>query len=561
MVLGALWAIVFGSEAASAGQPAVVKPVMTCGDLLKLDLIYLKEAPTKLDSAAIVTDVAKAPYCLVKGYVAPGVAFQVRLPTETWSQRLVMNGCGGYCGDLLSFLSATPSASAGCAAADSGELAVATHNGGHVGAMDKGHFLRAIADGAWADGNPPALVDFFYRANRKATVAVKAIIAAFYGQAPRYAYFDGCSSGGRAALQVAERYPEDYDGILAGAPTIDNTAENTFVHSWNVRVNLAADGSSILTADKVPALAKAVLAACADKSGMIPDPRACKFDATEIVCRGADGADCLTTDQARIANLIWRGPVDETGLLLAPGGMPYGSELAWVGSMALPKGVKFSPDTSVDFAFSYDFPDFMSAWRRTGITNANIAFTSDEFRRLDVMHGLNDPTNPDLRALAAHGGKIIIWQGWADSGTSPFGTLNYYDAVKKLMGTDETTRFLALYMIPGMYHCGGGPAAATLDMLTPLTTWVESGTQPAQQIVSYHSGPDANTPVVRARPVAPYPATMVFSGSGDVNSPPSYVPLSPTSGVRDELIWAGSKHYRPGEQVSCVEDGPKMRCE
>ena len=185
-------------SAAGAASLAVVKPVMACGDLLKLDLGYLKEAPARLDSAAVVTEGAPAPYCLVSGYVAPGVAFQVRLPTETWTQRMVMNGCGGYCGDLLSLPVSAPSASTGCAVAGSGELVVASHNGGHVGATDKGHFLRSIADGAWADGDPAALVDFFYRSNRKATVAVKAIVAAFYGQAPRFSYFDGCSSGGRA---------------------------------------------------------------------------------------------------------------------------------------------------------------------------------------------------------------------------------------------------------------------------------------------------------------------------------------------------------------------------
>jgi feruloyl esterase len=226
--------------------------------------------------------------------------------------------------------------------------------------------------------------------------------------------------------------------------------------------------------------------------------------------------------------------------------------------MALPKGVKFSPDTSVDFAFSYDFPNFMSNWRQIGLTNANIAFTSDEFRRLDAMHGLNDPTNPDLRAFAARGGKLIIWQGFADSGTSPFGTLNYYDAVKKFMGAEEAAKFLALYMIPGMYHCGGGPAAATLDMLTPLMAWVEDRVPPEQQVVSYHSGQDGSTPVIRSRPVAPYPATMAYSGSGDVNSAASYVAGPPASGVSDALAWTGSKHYLPGEQTSCDRDGLTM---
>jgi Tannase and feruloyl esterase len=521
---------------------------------------YLKEAPTKLDSATVVTEGAPAPYCLVSGYAAPSVAFQVRLPTETWSQRMVMNGCGGYCGDLLSLPVGAPSASTGCTVAGSGELVVASHNGGHVGATDKGHFLRSISDGAWAVGDPSALVDFFYRSNRKATVAVKAIVAAFYGQPPRYSYFDGCSSGGRAALQVAQRYPDDYDGIVAGAPTIDNTDENTFVHGWNVRVNEAPDGTSILTVDKIPALAKAVLAACADNSGMIQDPRACHFDAATLVCKGAETPACLTEDQARVANLIWRGAQDEKGELLAPGGMPYGSELAWAGSTALPKGTKFTPDNSVDYAFSYDFPNFMSSWRRTGVTNANIEFSQEEFRRLDAMHGLNDPTNPDLRAFAAHGGKLIIWQGWADSGTSPFGTLNYYAAVRKLMGSEEVSKFLTLYMIPGMYHCGGGPAAATLDILTPLMAWVEDKTEPAQQLVSYHAGSEGTSPVVRTRPVAPYPATVAFSGQGDVNSSSSYAVAPSVSGVSDELLWAGSRHYRPGEQMSCEEDGHVLRC-
>jgi feruloyl esterase len=319
-LVATLWMLLVAG--AGASSLPVVKPVTACGDLLKLDLSYLKEAPAGLDSAEVITESAKAPYCLVKGYAAPGVAFQVRLPTETWSQRMVMNGCGGYCGDLLSFPVSAPAASAGCAVVDSGELVVATHNGGHVGAMDKSHFLRSIADGAWADGDPFALVDFFYRSNRKATVAVKAIISAFYGQRPRYSYFDGCSSGGRAALQVAQRYPDDYDGIIAGAPTIDNTAENTFVHAWNVRVNRAPDGTSILTADKIPALAKAVLAACADSSGMIADARACKFDATALVCKGAAGSDCLTADQARIANLIWRGAADENVSSLRPAACP-----------------------------------------------------------------------------------------------------------------------------------------------------------------------------------------------------------------------------------------------
>jgi hypothetical protein len=292
---------------------------------------------------------------------------------------------------------------------------------------------------------------------------------------------------------------------------------------------------------------------------MIQDPRACHFDAASMICKGAETAECLTADQARVGNQIWRGATDEEGTLLGPGGMPYGSELAWAGSMALPKGTKFSADTPVDFAFSNDFANFMSNWRTTGITNANMEFSAKEFRLLDTMHGLNDPTNPGLRAFAAHGGKLIIWQGWADSGTSPLGTLNYYAAVKKLLGYDAAARFLALFMIPGMYHCGGGPAAATLDMLTPLMAWVKDRTQPGEEIVSYHSGAEGSSPVVRTRPVLPYPAMETYSGQGDVNSASSYQ-AAPAVGAPDELPWAGSKHYRPGEQASCSEAGLRLVC-
>jgi 3-dehydroquinate dehydratase II len=157
---------------------------------------------------------------------------------------------------------------------------------------------------------------------------------AFYSQRPRYSYFDGCSSGGRAALHEAQRDPDDYDGIVAGSPTIDNTAENTFLHAWNVRVNSNPDGTSILTSDKIPALAQAVLKACADTSGMIRDPRTCQYHATALVCPGPDSPSCLTPPQARAANQLWRGPVDESGTLLSPGDLPYGSEPAWAGSAA-----------------------------------------------------------------------------------------------------------------------------------------------------------------------------------------------------------------------------------
>ena len=144
----------------------------------------------------------------------------------------------------------------------------------------------------------------------------------------------------------------------------------------------------------------------------------------------------------------------------------------------------------------------------------------------------------------------MIWQGWADSGTSPFGTLNYYDAVRTFMGADAAAKFLALYMIPGVYHCAGGPVAATLDLLTPLMAWVEDKAPPGPVVVSYRTNGEAASPVTRTRPVFPYPAVSAYSGQGDVDSAANYAAGPPTAGVGDVLAWAGSRHYRPDEQVS-----------
>jgi Tannase and feruloyl esterase len=546
--------------AASAGASApavklaVVPPVQACADLLRSDFTSLPDAPTKLDSATIVAPSASVPteQCVVTGYVAPKVKFTVRMPTTNWTQRMLMKGCGGYCGDLIAPTPTAYSAGAGgtgCPFVGSGEFVVAAHNGGHTGNTNQSRFLASIADGMWAIGDPTALIDFFYAANHKATVATKAVVDAFYGQLPKYSYFIGCSSGGRAALHEAQRYPEDYDGILAGAPTIDNTSTNTFLHAWNVRVNSRPDGTAILTSDKIPALADAVLAACADNSGMIQDPRACHYDARSLLCPpGTDAATCLTPAQARAANALWRGPVDQTGARMSSGDLPYGSERTWIGGAVLPAGVRFSADTSSEFAFSYDFPNYMSDWDPTGITNQNMRFTRAAFHKLNAMHGLNDPTNPDLRAFAGRGGKLLMWQGWADQGSTVEATLNYYAAVRKYMGAKRAADFMNLYMIPGVSHC-----ADVADFLTPLISWVEDGRALGRVVATYPSSS-------RARAVFPYPATSVYTGRGDVNDAANYVAGPPTPGVSDVLPWLGLKNYTPASQTWCsVVDG-KVEC-
>ncbi|HEX8376083.1 MAG TPA: tannase/feruloyl esterase family alpha/beta hydrolase, partial [Geminicoccaceae bacterium] len=457
---------------------------MACADLKGLDLSRGGPVPARVDSAEEAA-VGARQVCVVKGYVAPQVNFEARLPLEGWTQRYLQLGCGGYCGGINL---ASPSAlrqAAGCAPAESGEMVVASSDLGH---RRSGTFFP---DGVWAVGNPDAVVDFAYGANHKVALAVKSVAKAFYGQEPRYAYFNGCSDGGRQGLQEAQRFPEDFDGILAGSTTLDVTSTNTVWHAWNVRVNSRPDGSPILTADKVPALAEAVLKACAGPDGLIADPRACGFKADALVCpAGRDDASCLTAEQAEAATRIWQGPVDERGDRLFPGGMPYGSERAWIGSMVPEKaGDKITLATASDYQWSWDFPNFMSAFGEvTGVTNRNMEFTRAGYERMTRLRGLYDPTDPDLTRFAARGGKLLMWHGWADSGSSPLGSLNYVTAVRERMGADAAG-VVALYLVPGVYHCSAGPTPVRADYLSQLMAWVEDGKAPGSVSVAFEGGP------------------------------------------------------------------------
>ena len=546
------------SSPASAAALSVVRPVSACEDLAHSDFTHLDGAPARIDAAE---EVASAPgkngYCKITGYIASDVRFEVRLPLDGWTQRFLMVGCGGYCGFVAIDNDLVDKQSAGCVALNAGTMATA--------ASDLGHEKSAsfFPDGLWAHGNPDAIVDFAYAGMHKTTLLAKALIKTYYGQSPKYSYYSGCSDGGREGLQEVQRFPEDFDGVVVGAPVIDEVATNTFYHAWGVRTNSQPDGSPILTANKMPALAAAVIKACGDAQGLIVDPRVCKFDLSTITCKsGADDDSCLSPAQAEVVRKLWSGPVDAEGNHLSAGDMPIGSEAAWPGTM-VPKeaGQKMSLATVGDYQWSFDFPNYMAQFGEpSGITNQTMKFDKASFEQLNALSALYDPTNPDLSAFAKHGGKLIIWQGWSDSGVSPYISLNYVKAVRGAMGAAVDT-FMALYMLPGVYHCNlyGGPTTSQEDFLTPVIDWVEDGKAPDKVVVEYSASKDGRIPA-KSRPAFPYPAQVVYGGSGDVNAATSFVRAEPKEPFNDQLVWLGLDHYKPGHQMWCEAKGATMFC-
>lgn len=323
-----------GTAAAAEARQAnggLILPVTACADLATdgataSDLSAVPDAPTRITSATVVEATATVPaYCFVKGYVAPQVNFELKLPLSTWQGRYLQQGCGGLCG----YISATTFPTApdpACEARAGGDFALAATDDGHT---SPGPFS---AEG-WGQDRQ-LRIDFGYRAVHVVSVAAKAVMKEYYGTPPRYSYFNGCSDGGREGLMEAQRYPEDFDGIIAGAPAAYMPFLASEHTAWVARANTGADGRPVLTADKLPGLHSAVLTACDGDDGLIDgqidDPRTCDFDPASIQCAaGVDRTDCLTPAQVTAARKLYAPPTDENGQLLYPGREEPGSEISW----------------------------------------------------------------------------------------------------------------------------------------------------------------------------------------------------------------------------------------
>ena len=461
---------------------------------------------------------AKLPaFCRVQGVIQPSsdshIEFEVWLPASGWNGRYEGLGNGGFAGSITY---------AG--------LANAVANGYAASASDTGHKGNAI-DARWALGHPEKVTDFGYRAVHDTSDKAKALISAFYGNRAQHSYFSSCSNGGREALMEAQRFPEDYDGILAGAPANYWTHLLATAGAEDVFLN---DPVSRIPASKVPAIQVATLAACdaqdGVKDGVINDPSRCHFDPSQLLCKGPDSDSCLTAPQVASLEKLYQGPHDGSGKPVFPGRVPGGE--AGLGGWSLwITGAQ--PATSLMYGFGTGFFSNMvfqdASWDyRTFQLERDTKIADDKLART-----LN-ATDPDLKRFKDRGGKLIVYHGWNDPAISPLNSIDYLHSVQAKMGAKPTEEFVRLYLAPGMQHCGGGPGpdsfGQSLDQSDPqhsvskaLERWVENREAP-DKIIATKFKTDGNpaSGVLRTRPLCPYPQVAQYSGSGSTDDAASF---------------------------------------
>lgn len=464
--------------------------------------------------------------CLVTGYAAPQTQFVLRLPLSGYRGRFLQGGCGGMCGVIGETI--VPLCS-NAHLADGG-FAVAFDNGGHFGA--------GIGDATWAS-DPELRMQFAHKATHATALAAKAIVTHFYGKPPTASYFVGCSGGGREALMEAQRYPDDFDGIVAGSSVSMPAAMQLFL--WEAQHGLDASGHEVFTTAAVALLHHAVIDHCdaldGIPDGQIDDPRRCDFDPATLRCPDSGDSNCLTPPQVSAARAYYQGPTASDGTALFPGGAPYGSELGWVGAGAATQTGKFAAEAFIARLLLPDgLPDNF-VWRDWRFTRASLA-------RLLAAGAPFDATDPDLTRFHGHGGKLILWQGLADNAAGARGMLDYYQAVRDTMGGLAATRaFARLFLVPGGYHCQGGYVPYEEDFLGAMVQWVEQGRAPGAvpAVARLADG------TLRERPLYAYPTATHYLG-GDVNRAASFAPAPPASGPADGFPWPGS-HARTTSQA------------
>jgi feruloyl esterase len=426
-------------------------------------------------------------FCRVAATLTPSsdseIKMEVWLPISDWNGKFEASSAAGWAGAI-----------------NYGAMREAMKRGYAVASNDSGH---TGGSGAFALGHPEKVVDFAWRAEHEMTLHAKALIARFYGSGPRYSYWEGCSTAGRMALTEAQRFPSDFDGIVAGAPA--NFTSHQIVQQALVAQASHKSDTSLIPPSKFATIHRAVLDACdaldGVKDGLVSDPQQCTFDPKVLQCAGEDGPACLTAEQVDTARAIYRGATTgANGHAIFPG-LSRGSELGWA-TLAGQQPQAFSREM----------------WQNIVVKDTNwdyktMNIESDVAAAEKAYGGTLDALNADLRPFFGRGGKLIQYHGWSDPAIAPQNSVNYYESVVKKVGTKAVADSYRLFMVPGMAHCGGGEGTSTFDMLTPLEQWVEQRKAPAQISASR----TVNGAINRTRALCPFPQIARYTGTGSID--------------------------------------------
>ena len=425
-------------------------------------------------------------HCRIAATLKPSadsvIDVEVWMPEASrWNGKFQMVGNGGWAG-TISFAAMANAVQEG--------YATASTDTGHKG----GNALFAI-------DHPEKLIDFAYRAVHETVVTAKAMITKFYDRGPRLSYWNGCSTGGRQGLMSAQKYPEDFDAILAGAPA----NYQTHLHAWDLAVStpVLKDTAGAVSAAKLDMVNKAMINACDAKDGVadgiLNEPTKCTFDVASLQCKAADAENCLTAPQVAAIKRVYEPVKTSSGQVVFPGKVP-GAEAGFGAYI----GGQNAPGISVG-SFQVAYNDAKWDWRTFDV-NKDLPIVDQK------VGAIVNAVNPDLSRFKARGGKLLMYHGWNDTAISPGNAIDYYTSVQKRMGGKQDD-FIRLFMAPGMNHCGGGPGPNLVNWMAALERWREAGVAP-DRIDAVRI---ANNRIEVSRPLCPYPQIAVYSGKGTTN--------------------------------------------
>jgi feruloyl esterase len=473
----------------------VLSPKLACTDLFSLTGYEFTVATATL----IPANANVREYCRVTGQMLPEIRFEVNLPTS-WNRRFYMFGDGGYAGSAVD----APSRAGARNDHVSRGFATAGSNSGHQASLEPGASFAQ---------DRQKLLDYGFRALHVTAETARRLITVYYGAKPARSYFESCSNGGRQAMMLAQRFPDDFDGIVAGAPAMDFTGS-----MLRFTCTAQALAAAPIPYAKLSILSDRIQELCDArdglKDGLIDDPRRCDFRPSRDLPKcaaDADQPDCFTNAQIGALEKIY-GDVVIGGKRWARG-WPVGGEAAdakgrrgWKNWIIRDEGQTISAGFAESFFRYMGFPE-----KDPNYKLASFDFDKDP-ARLDWVRNAVDAVNPDLSRFQARGGRLIMWFGWADEALNAMNAVDYYESVLARMGP-ATPDFFRLFMAPGVFHCGGGVGPSSFDMLTPLIRWVERGAAPG----SIPAERKIDGKVVRTRPLCPYPQAAQYKGAGSID--------------------------------------------